>query len=154
MFDRFDAWLGKTAFHPPIIWFCQVTRQTQYAASRLFWFVAMLMLFYRADGFWWQIITGIMCVIGMLTAGLMADAVTESWSIVRKIWIIQYVMDIAFFLIIIASGLEGKIETKGMLNMAIDVVVLFAEYAATIKTIPPRKTHEKKAAGRLARVKA
>jgi len=150
MFDRFDAWLGKTAFHPPIIWFCQVTRQTQYAVSSLLWFAAMLCLFYKADSFWWQVMTGIMCVAGMVNAGLMADAVTESWSIIRKVWIIQTALDMTLFLIVVYVGMESE----AALNLTIDVLVLSAEYAATIKTIPPRKTREKKAAGRLARVKA
>ena len=37
---KVDLWLGKTLFVPPIIKFCQLTRQSQFAVSRLFWFVA------------------------------------------------------------------------------------------------------------------
>lgn len=33
-------------------------------------------------------------------------------------------------------------------GVAINTLVLFAEYAATIKTIPPRKTREKRAVGK------
>lgn len=43
-----DHWVGKTLFVPPIIKFCQLTRQSQYACSRLFWFVVSLDGLYHA----------------------------------------------------------------------------------------------------------
>ena len=49
LFARADAWVGKTLFIPPIIKLCQLTRQTQFAVSRLFWFIAALDGFYRAN---------------------------------------------------------------------------------------------------------
>ena len=44
-----DVWIGRTLFLPPIIKFCQLTRQSQFAVSRLFWFLAALDGFYQAD---------------------------------------------------------------------------------------------------------
>ena len=35
-------------FVPPIVKLCQLTRQTQFAVSRLFWFIAALDGFYHA----------------------------------------------------------------------------------------------------------
>ena len=35
---KLDQWIGTTLFIPPIIKFCQLTRQSHYACSRLFWF--------------------------------------------------------------------------------------------------------------------
>src|SRR3546814_5005009 len=48
-FAKIDQWIGKTLFVPPIIKLCQLTRQSQFAVSRLFWFIAALDGFYRAD---------------------------------------------------------------------------------------------------------
>jgi hypothetical protein len=148
MFARIDAWLAKYAFHPPIIWFCQITRQTQYAASRLFWFTAMLMIFYRASGFWMQVFMGIICLSGMLSASLRANEHTESWSVMRRLWLFLLALDTFLFIMCVTHGV--KINRAG-LNVAIDIVVLFAEYAATIKTIPPRKTRERKVSGKAVR---
>src|SRR5688500_3274705 len=49
LFTKLDTWVGKTLFIPPIIRFCQATRQSQFAVSRFFWFVAALDGFYRAE---------------------------------------------------------------------------------------------------------
>ncbi len=148
MFSRLDAWLAKYAFHPPIIWFCQITRQTQYAASRLFWFAAMLMMFYRASSFWAQVFMGTMCLIGMLAASLRADAYTESRSAMRRLWLFLAAFDTILFVLCVIY--DEKVGGAG-LNLVIDIVVLFAEYAATIKTIPPRKTRERKVSGKAVR---
>ncbi len=148
MFARLDAWLAKYAFHPPIIWFCQITRQTQYAASRLFWFTAMLMMFYRASSLWAQVFMGLMCLSGMLSASLRANEHTESWSVMRRIWLCLAVLDTSLFVLCVIY--DEKVGGAS-LNVAIDIVVLFAEYAATIKTIPPRKTRERKVSGKAVR---
>ena len=49
MFTEIDHWIGRTLFVPLIIRLCQLTRQTQFALSRLFWFIAALDGFYRAE---------------------------------------------------------------------------------------------------------
>lgn len=45
----FDLWIGKNLFVPPIVSFCQPTRQSQYVVSRCSDLVAVLDGFYRAD---------------------------------------------------------------------------------------------------------
>src|SRR3546814_13593761 len=47
-FAKIDQWIGKTLFVPPIIKLCQLTRQSQFAVSRLFWFIAAPDGFYPA----------------------------------------------------------------------------------------------------------
>lgn len=37
-----DVWVGKTLFVPLIVKLCQITGQSQFAISRLFWFVVAL----------------------------------------------------------------------------------------------------------------
>lgn len=46
---KIDYWIGKNLFVPPIVKLCQLTRQSQFAMSRLFWFIAALDGFYRAE---------------------------------------------------------------------------------------------------------
>ena len=48
-FSKIDHWIGKTLFVPPIVKLCQLTRQSQFAVSRLFWFVAAQEGLYRAE---------------------------------------------------------------------------------------------------------
>ncbi len=75
---RMDLWIGKTLFVPPIVRFCQLTRQSQFAVSRLFWFVAALDGFYRADSLLSAILFGVLSIVMMVTTSLRADMPTRS----------------------------------------------------------------------------
>ncbi len=78
-FTRIDLWIGKTLFVPPIIKLCQLTRQSQYAVSRLFWFIAALDGFYRADTLFSSILWCGMSILMMITATQRADSPTVSF---------------------------------------------------------------------------
>jgi len=54
-----DLWVGKTLFVPPIIKLCQLTGQTQFAVSRLFWFIAALDQLRVAETLGQKIIAGL-----------------------------------------------------------------------------------------------
>lgn len=101
-----DLWIGKTLFVPPIVRLCQLTGQSQFAVSRLFWFIAALDGFYRSETLVSSIVFGLMSLFMMLTA-----------------------LSIEFW-----------------------VFVLIAEYAATIRTIPPRQN--KKVASKAAEARS
>src|SRR3546814_8602243 len=73
-----DLWIGKKLFVPPIIKLCQLTRQSQFAVSRLFWFIAALDGFYRAETLLGSILFGGMSIVMMVTASLRADMPTGS----------------------------------------------------------------------------
>lgn len=126
MLTNFDAWLGKTLFVPPIVKLCQLTRQTQFAVSRLFWFIAALDGFYRADTLLGSAIFGGLSVIMMLSASLRADSPTRSSFWMRMIALLLLVIDLAMGAV---SGDWAGAEFW--------LFVLIAEYAATIRTIPP-----------------
>ncbi len=72
--ETIDIWIGKTLLVPPIVRFCQVTRQSQSAVSRLFWFVAAFDGFYRADTPFSAILFGALSIVMMVTASLRASA--------------------------------------------------------------------------------
>ena len=130
-----DRWIGQTLFVPPIIKLCQLTRQSQFAVSRLFWFIAALDGFYRADTLFSSVLFGVMSIVMMLTASLRADMPTRS-----SMWF--RMLALAFLVLDIITG-AGTGEWEGT---EFWVFVLIAEYAASIRTVPPRESKKKKAA--------
>jgi hypothetical protein len=125
-FEKLDAWVGKTLFIPPIIKLCQLTRQTQFAASRMFWFIAALDGFYRAQTLFSSILWGGMSVVMMITATKRADSPAASFMLFRMLFLLFLILDL------VNGATTGK-----WAGTEFWVLVLTAEYAATIRTIPP-----------------
>ena len=80
---QIDLWIGKTLFVPAIIKLCHLTRQSQFAVSRMFWFAAALDGLYRAETTMGQVIWGGMSIFMLLTAGRRADSPTASFMFFR-----------------------------------------------------------------------
>lgn len=131
---KVDHWIGKTLFVPPIIKLCQLTRQSQFAVSRLFWFITSLDAFYRAETLLGSILWGGISVVMMLSAAWRADAPTTSFMFMRMMAVVLLVLDLARGL---AIGRWGGLEFW--------LFVLIAEYAAIIRNIPPRQTAKRTA---------
>ena len=127
-FAKIDHWIGRTLLVPPIIKLCQLTRQSQFAVSRMFWFIAALDGFYRAETLFGSIIWGGISVIMMIGATRRADVPTNSFLFFRLLAIVLLVIDL---LQGAAMGVWAGIEFW--------LFVLIAEYAAIIRTIPPRE---------------
>ena len=88
-FAKIDHWIGKTLFVPPIIKLCQLTHQTQFAVSRLFWFIAALDGFYRAETLFGSILWGVMSIIMMVSAACRADRPTISFMFFRLLAVVM-----------------------------------------------------------------
>lgn len=131
MLAQIDLWIGKTLFVPPIVKLCQITRQSQFAVSRLFWFIAALDGFYRADTMFGSVLFGALSIFMMLTASLRADMPTSSSMMFRM-------LALAFLILDVIGGVVGG----EWLGAEFWVFVLIAEYAATIRTIPPLEVKE------------
>jgi hypothetical protein len=129
---KIDSWLGRTLFLPPIIKLCQWTRQTQFAVSRLFWFIAALDGFWRADTLFASIMFGLLSVFMMVTASLRADMPATSTMGFRMLAILFLLMDVA----------KGLMENDWA-GTEFWIFVLIAEYAASIRTIPPTEASER-----------
>jgi len=127
-----DAWIGKTLFLPPIIKFCQLTGQSQFAVSRLFWFIAALDQLRIAESLVSKIIAGLFSLFMMVSASFRADMPAFSMMWFRM-------MAVGFLVLDIVHGVTAS-EWKGI---EIWILVLFAEYAATIRTIPPTEVKKK-----------
>lgn len=128
MFAKIDLWIGKTLFVPPIIKLCQLTRQSQYAVSRLFWFIAAMDAFYRAETLFSSILWGGMSIVMMVSATRRADMPTASLLFFRM-------LALAFLGIDIGQGAA----TGEWAGTEFWIFVLIAEYAATILTVPPKE---------------
>jgi hypothetical protein len=127
-FNQIDRWIGKTLFVPPIIKLCQLTRQSQFAVSRLFWFVAALDGFYRADTLFGSILWGGVSVVMMITATRRADSPAVSFLFFRMLCVV-----------FLAIGLGDGAATGEWAGSEFWIFVLTAEYAATIRTLPPKE---------------
>ena len=135
MFSKLDAWVGKTLFVPPIIKFCQLTGQSQFAVSRLFWFVAALDAFYYAETLFSSVLWGGMSVVMMVTAVRRADSPTASFMFFRLLALSMFLLDV------LLSATSGEWE-----GAEFWLFILVAEYAATIRTIPPPEITRTRAA--------
>jgi hypothetical protein len=124
-----DHWIGKTLFLPPIIKLCQLTRQSQFAVARLFWFIAALDAFYRAETLFSSVLWGGMSIVMMVLAARQADTPTASFMFFRLLAVVMLILDIG------QGAASGDWTGFGFW-----LFVLVAEYAATIRTIPPRRT--------------
>jgi len=127
-FKKIDHWIGKTLFVPPIIKLCQITRQSQFAVSRLFWFIAALDGFYRADTLFGSILWGGISIIMMVSAARRADSPTASFMFFRLLAVLLLAIDF------IKSATIGE-----WAGIEFWIFVLVAEYAAIIRTIPPKE---------------
>lgn len=126
--ETIDHWIGRTLFVPPIVKLCQLTRQSQFAVSRLFWFIAALDGFYRAETLFWSIVWGGVSVVMMVTAARRADMPTSSSMLFRMLAVALLVSD----------AVRG-LTTGEWAGIEFWIFVLIAEYAAIIRTIPPRE---------------
>lgn len=121
-----DQWIGKTLFVPPIVTLCQVTRQSQFAVARLFWFSAALDGLYNAKTVVGVALWAGISVVMMITAARRADSPTISFRFFRLLGLMLLVLDV----------LRGAAMGKWA-GAEFWVLVLIAEYASTIRTLPP-----------------
>ena len=127
-FAKVDHWIGRTLFVPPIVKLCQITRQSQFAVSRLFWFIAALDGLYRAESVFGAILWSIISLAMMVSAAWRADSPTASFMLFRLLAALFLVLDV----------LKGAV-TGEWAGFEFWIFVLVAEYAALIRTIPPRE---------------
>lgn len=126
-FTKIDHWIGTTLFVPPIITLCQLTRQSQFAVSRLFWFIAALDGLYRAETLFGSILWGGLSVVMMISAARRADSPTSSFMFFRLLAALALIVDLV----------KGAV-TGEWAGSEFWLFVLVAEYAAIIRTIPPK----------------
>jgi hypothetical protein len=89
-FTKIDHWIGKTLFAPPIIKLCQLTHQSQFAVSRLFWFIAAQ----RADSPATSFMFFRLLAIVMLAVDMVRGSATGEWAGI-EFWVFVLVAEYA-----------------------------------------------------------
>lgn len=98
----------------------------------MFWFVAALDAFYRADTLIWSIVWGALSIFMMITATRRPDTPTASFMIFRMLAVTLLGFDLV----------KGAV-TGEWAGAEFWIFVLIAEYAATIRIVPPRETEKR-----------
>lgn len=124
---RIDAWIGRTLFVPLIIAFCRRFGTSQHRFSRTCWFAAALIGLWAADHWIESVLFGLMALAFCISSALLSDTHEErSWRWLRLMVAGATVLCIPMW------ALDGLTW-----HLPYNLLVLFAEYAATIRTIPP-----------------
>ena len=134
MLTEIDRWIGTTLFVPPVIKLCQLTRQSQYAIARLFWFIAALDAFYRADTLILSLVWGGLSLVMMLSAARRANHPVRSYVFFRMLAVV-----------LLCFHLTTGVATGKSSSWEFWLFVVIAAYAATIRTIPPSVTPKRQA---------
>jgi hypothetical protein len=143
MIRRIDAWIGTRLFHPPIIWLCQRTGMTQFGVARYGWMLAAWTLVMRIGfegvGDWiFSALVLVVTVIETWRAAVMPNAPSRRSDGLRLIILLFAAFDVGTLIFLSARyGFPGF-----QWSHAWDLFALTAEYAKTIRTIPPRKRKE------------
>ncbi|RVT93736.1 hypothetical protein [Sphingomonas crocodyli] len=143
---RIDAWVGRTLFVPLIIRLCQLTGMTQYAVSNYAWVAAGLTMVARLkfDNGWaiaWAVFVMAFVLIDVIIGGLFPNLSRGGSPFIRKF---------VLALLLIFGPLDALEWALGghkpnPLIYAWNFFALLAEYAKTIKTIPPLEKRKSKA---------
>jgi hypothetical protein len=139
--SEIDAKIGKHVFHPPVILLCQYTNQSQYAIYRSGWFLwAMWNLYTLPSGTPWFLTTFLFVAAFIFMAALAVrpDKPLTSNIFIRVAWVILLLDEVV--------GLVAMDNTWQ--HLVGPTIVVFSEYAATIKTIPPRPKKQAKTSAR------
>lgn len=148
---RLDKWIGSKLFVPIIIRICQLTGITQYQFYRWAWILAILTVLYFHGGTkpwpWWALMIGGAVGFTVFLA-LRPDHPTDGHPFLRKIILALEPLHAVLHGL---SAYDKHVLTLGCIN---GMMILFAEYALTIKTIPPRETEAREGKRALAKVRS
>ena len=148
MIRRLDAWIGTKLFHPPIIWLCQRTGMSQFAVARYGWMLAAWTLVMRISfegvGDWiFSALVILVTVLETWRAAVMPNSPSRRSDGLRVIILLFAMFDVGLLVVESArSGFPGF-----HWGHAWDLFALTAEYAKTVRTIPPREAQKRQAAG-------
>jgi hypothetical protein len=161
MLDKIDLWLGKKLFVPLAIRACQQFKINQYTLHTYIWLLVWFSFVWDGPGkhpgiFGWFIYV-VICVFALfwtVAAAVMPhEMVKRSAGWIRALWWLG--ASIAIFGIVAAAiTKDSPFLYSQVYIFTRDWLVLLAEYALTIRTIPPLEAKEKKHAGKLARQRA
>lgn len=145
-------WLDQKAhglLKPIIIWLCQRTGWSQMRLYRYGWMAAMIISLYynmtRGTNWFMMVLVIFAAAITTVSAALFPDLPASDpdtpWNLgFRILWIILESTELLFLAIVLI--VEHNIHASS--GNLVGPLILLAEYARTVKTIPPRKIKEPK----------
>lgn len=158
MISRFDAWIGKHLFVPPIVRWCQFTGMTQHAvASYCSWISGLVWLWCVdiSDSWFLWFLYGIMVlavIFNTIRAGMTPDTPSRPMPWLRKFIEVWLVIDLSLGVaVLVVDGHAGALLHW---TTPFWLLILIGEWASTITTIPPKEVKEAKPAHRLAKADA
>ena len=150
MWEKIDTWVGKTLFVPIIIRICQKTGINQYYFHRICWALAWFIWLYRSDSIFLTVLCSFFAMFAIIGLALWPDSPkgVTSMRFLRMMWLVLLCLNLVDPVLHVMFGEGIRVHGSGIIT---NVSILFAEYAATIKTIPPLE--DKVRVGRLAPAK-
>lgn len=144
MFQQIREWdvkIGKKIFHPIVIKLCHILKCNQYRLSRDIWFMtfaglAIHEVFIKHEPLvWWK---WMVLTIFFLSAVVFKDTKSSADPITRGLLWVNLLSFIVAFVVV------GYTIGQFVSGLVTGVILLIAEYAKTIDTIPPKKDKQKK----------
>ncbi len=131
-----DKWIGDNLFVPLIIKLCQTTEITQYRFHNTLSYVGIMLLLYTivsSPVSATSIVVGILLLFSfVVVTAIMFFAPDKPFGesfLFRFIWIVLLISDILAY--------------RDMVHLMTSVMFVFAQYALTIKDIPPENKEDK-----------
>lgn len=143
LLKRLDHWVGTRMFVPPIIAFCQATRQNQHEAAGCFGIAAFLLSSYEISrseasttGYiYFSLFIFFAIVIYYMT--FIRREETRSSSSFRAVSWFFLTIAIIRTAVLVSTGRDFDLYTE-----AFWILILASDYASGIGTIPPRKKRD------------
>ena len=143
LLKSFDHWVGTRMFVPPIIAFCQATRQNQHEAAGCFAITAFLLSAYEISqtepsttGYIFFTLF-IIFAVGIYYVTFIRHEETRSSSSFRAVAWFFLTMAVIRTTLLVIFGLNFDLYTE-----AFWILILASDYASGIGTIPPRKKRD------------
>jgi len=132
MLADLDAKVGKTMFHPIIIVVCQMLGWTQYQFSRAAHIIPPMIALYALSGWFTITVFGLALVVRIVNWWVKEpEDESRSDGFNRGISWVLFIFSVVHAI--------GAVDYQIISMIIFFIITLFAEYACTIKTIPPRE---------------
>ena len=143
MLTSFDQWIGAKIMQPTIIRFCQFTGLSQFAVARYGWMIAAWTLVMRISfegwGNWiYSLLAILLSLRETYLAAMHAEQPAAANDLMRRLILLFTAFDVCT--LVMATYMRGSPGLNW--SHAWDFFALVAEYAKTIRTIPPRRTEQ------------
>ena len=143
---RLDIWMGKNVFIPPIIAFCHATRQTQHETAGCLFITAFFLLCWdilqEASSSWEYLLIPLYLffIVSIYRDAFIVGSKPAPTPLIR--YVAWFFLAANAFLWL-ANALTGRIDD--LRDEIFWALIVAAEYALAIDTLPPRRKRDARA---------